>query len=180
MHARRICTIGRTVLAGLVLAGLGVTGALAGPGASGHAHGAAGHDMSFGQPGDPGEVDRTIRITAHEMDYSVRELEVKAGETIRFVITNQSQLMHDFTLGDAETQAAHRREMMAMMENGSMMGNGHMQHDDPNAVLLEPGETKELVWHFDEAGELEFACNVPGHYEAGMKGHLSVTSGDGQ
>jgi hypothetical protein len=40
------------------------------------------------------------------------------------------------------------------------------------------GETREWVVKFGEAVELEMACLVPGHFEAGMKGKLVVTSGD--
>ena len=54
------------------------------------------------------------------------------------------------------------------------MGNGHsMKHDDPNSVLLEPGQSKEVVWKFSEKGKIEFACNVPGHYQAGMDGEVN-------
>jgi len=45
-----------------------------------------------------------------------------------------------------------------------------MLHDDPNSVLLAPGESKELAWKFTKTMKIEFACNVPGHYESGMKG----------
>jgi uncharacterized cupredoxin-like copper-binding protein len=54
------------------------------------------------------------------------------------------------------------------------MGNG-MKHDDPNSVLVEPGKTAELTWTFSKATNLEFACNVPGHYQAGMVGKLTVS-----
>ena len=54
------------------------------------------------------------------------------------------------------------------------MGNGKtMKHDDPNSVLLEPGQSKEVVWKFTEKGDIEFACNVPGHYQAGMYGDVN-------
>jgi uncharacterized cupredoxin-like copper-binding protein len=77
---------------------------------------------------------------------------------------------------------AHQDEMLAMMKSGQMsptgITHGHggmMGHDDPNSVLLNPGETKELVWKFSEAiVGLEFACNVPGHYQAGMVGRFRV------
>ena len=36
------------------------------------------------------------------------------------------------------------------------------------------GETKTLVYTFNEVGELEYGCHVPGHYEAGMKGDIIV------
>jgi uncharacterized cupredoxin-like copper-binding protein len=39
-------------------------------------------------------------------------------------------------------------------------------------VLVEPGKTKELTWTFTEATDLEFACNIPGHYESGMVGDI--------
>jgi len=60
----------------------------------------------------------------------------------------------------------------------SAMGHGDMggmKHDDPNSVLVEPGKTAELTWTFSKAGALEFACNIPGHYQAGMVGKLTVS-----
>jgi len=54
-------------------------------------------------------------------------------------------------------------------------GDGHMMsHDEPNSALLAPGESAEIVWTFPEAGSLEFACNVPGHYDAGMMGDITI------
>ena len=51
------------------------------------------------------------------------------------------------------------------------MGNGQtMEHDDPNSVLLEPGAQAEIIWKFTKPMDLEFACNVPGHYDSGMAG----------
>ena len=56
------------------------------------------------------------------------------------------------------------------------MGGGHvMSHDDPNSVLLEPGQSAEVIWKFSEAMPMEFACNVPGHYDSGMMGDITVT-----
>ena len=84
--------------------------------------------------------------------------------------------------------AEHQKEMLEMMESGmltatgintdmskmdhSKMGGGSMKHDDPNSVLVEPGKTEELTWTFTQATELEFACNIPGHYESGMVGDI--------
>lgn len=133
----------------------------------------AGHDhgsFAFGKPGQAENVDRTIELAVNEMSFGIEKLEVKAGETIRFVIHNGSEIEHDFTLGDHATQEAHRAEMMKMMESDS----GMMSHDDANAVFLAPGETKQLIWTFSKPGDFEFACNVPGHYEAGMHGPITV------
>jgi uncharacterized cupredoxin-like copper-binding protein len=132
---------------------------------------AAGQKFAFGEPGQPGKATRTVKIAALDGRFEPAALEVKLGETIRFVVTNKGQLDHDFTLGDTATQKAHRAEMAAMAAEG-----GNMQHHDANAVYVKPAETRELTWRFTRAGRLEFDCNVPGHYEAGMAGTISVVS----
>jgi uncharacterized cupredoxin-like copper-binding protein len=119
---------------------------------------------------------------------------------VRFVLINKGQLLHEFNLGDAAMHARHQQEMLQMqqsgkltpagmknnsgamdhaaMGHGSMAGMAHgssMKHDDPNSMLVEPGKTAELTWTFSKASNLEFACNIPGHYQAGMVGKLTVT-----
>ena len=150
-------------------------------------HGHAG-TMAFGEPGEPSEAGRTIVITMSDNYFEPEKLVIQAGETIRFVVKNEGEFLHEFNLGTAAMHAEHQKEMMTMMEHGmlsatgmnhdmmkmdhSAMGmSGHV-HDDPNSVLVEPGKTQELVWKFAAATDLEFACNVPGHYEAGMMGEI--------
>jgi uncharacterized cupredoxin-like copper-binding protein len=156
-----------TFVAGLLLSG-GVHVALASPGEHGYA---------FGAPGEAAQVDRTIRVTARDTEFDVPHLHIHAGETIRFIVINTGDLDHDFTIGPADLQAQHRREMTEMME---MMDGGDgmaAMHQEPNAVYLKPGETRELIWRFTKTRSLEFACNVPGHYESGMKGGIAPDAG---
>jgi uncharacterized cupredoxin-like copper-binding protein len=40
---------------------------------------------------------------------------------------------------------------------------------------IAPGETDELEWTFTEPGRYQFACHVPGHFEAGMVVEVEVT-----
>ena len=145
---------------------------------AGHAHGSM-----IGQPSKASTADRTVQIKLSEMAFEPERLLVGAGETIRFVVTNEGQLLHEFNLGTVAMHEAHRKEMAEMMEHGALtptgmdhskMGHGHMQHDDPNSVLVEPGQTAELTWTFPQSGTLEFACNVPGHSEAGMIGQVII------
>jgi uncharacterized cupredoxin-like copper-binding protein len=49
-----------------------------------------------------------------------------------------------------------------------------MEHDDPNAKRVAVFDQRELLWKFTTAGEFEFACLIPGHYEAGMHGKAIV------
>lgn len=139
-------------------------------------------------PAEAASADRTVEIRMGDSYLKPERFSVRPGERIRFVVRNDGELPHEFNLGTAAMHAAHQKEMMAMMEQGTMTAtgvvrdmseNGHGAaqesghgHDGPNSVLVEPGETRELVWRFSKSTELEFACNVPGHYEAGMKGEI--------
>jgi uncharacterized cupredoxin-like copper-binding protein len=152
-------------------------------------HGNDDHGMSFGEAGDPHKVDRTVDVIMKDNDYNIPAITVKPGETIRFVLKNQGEFLHEFNIGMPDNHAAHQKEMMAMMESGMMSPTGMvemnasehmkmgmkgmpMKHDDPNSKLVEPGKTGELIWKFKQADSLQFACNVPGHYESGMVGEI--------
>jgi uncharacterized cupredoxin-like copper-binding protein len=136
------------------------------PHATTHEHGHASKHANFGQPGKADQVQRTIEVKALDtMRYDPQMFAVKAGETIRFVVTNVGRLKHEFVIGDPTEQRAHA-EMMKKMPG--------MVHEDPNALSLEPGETKALIWQFGQAGVVEVACHVPGHYEAGMVAQMKV------
>jgi uncharacterized cupredoxin-like copper-binding protein len=104
-------------------------------------------------------------VEARDIAFDIQTLAVNAGETIRFVVTNVGRIPHEFALGTRSEQAEHRK-MMAGMPN--------MVHEEANVVSLQPGETKSLIWRFAESGEVEFACNIPGHVEAGMRGDVQL------
>lgn len=141
-----------------------------------HAHhsGTTDGKFTFGEPGTPSKVDRVVKITMRDLSFEPNELDMTAGETIRFVVTNAGAVDHDFTLGDAATQIAHRKEMAEAMETSG----GMHHHHDANAITVKAGEVRELIWKFTEPGRLEFDCNVPGHYEAGMGGVILVRGKD--
>lgn len=131
---------------------------------------ADGEAMPFGRPGQPDEVDRTIQIkTLDAMRFSEEQLSVVAGQTVRFVVTNPGAIAHEFVIGPESMQKAHQ----VMMRKG---GGTAMHHGATTAALsIAPGETKTLVWTFSQPGELQIACHVPGHYQAGMVSKLIVT-----
>lgn len=145
-------------------------------------HGHFGHgDEAIGAPGDPAKATRTIEIRMGDMFFSTKDIHVEPGETVRFVLVNEGEAVHEFNIGTAEMHAEHAHEMMEMMESGMLtvdrINHGMeaaMSHDDPNSVLVEPGKTGEVTWTFGEAGDLEFSCNVPGHRENGMFGKFEV------
>lgn len=145
----------------------------------------AGHGHpEFGAPGKASEARRTIEVIMDDVFFQPGKIEVLEGETVRFVVRNEGTIVHEFNIGTPHMHTEHQKEMQMMVDHGVLeanrinhdmmkmdMGNGHtMAHDDPNSVLLEPGKSAEIVWKFTQPMELEFACNVPGHYDAGMAG----------
>jgi uncharacterized cupredoxin-like copper-binding protein len=138
--------------------------AFAGP-TLGHAMGGAPEWSAFGAPGKPGSATRTIALTAGDMRYSIKEVEVKAGETIRFVITNRGPSKHEFVIGNRAFHNQHIKEMEEMPD---------MPMDEANSVDLKPGETKSLTWRFTRPGDYLFGCDIPGHFQAGMSGTIKV------
>ena len=174
---RKLSIITLPVLA--LTGGLAPIGALA----AGSHQGGHGH-VEFGMPGKDTEATRTIEVVTFDNYFEPEDIQVKAGETVRFVVRNQGEFVHEFNIGTPHMHAEHQKEMMMMAEHGVLeadkinyemmkmdMGNGTtMEHDDPNSVLLEPGKEAEIVWTFAKPMGLEFACNVPGHYDSGMAG----------
>lgn len=126
----------------------------------------AGHASALGKPGDPKKASRTVDITMTDaMRYSPPSIAVKRNETIRFVLRNEGKLKHEMVLGTIKELKEHAALMLKFPE---------MEHADPNQASVEPGKTGELVWQFTKTGSFDFACLQPGHYEAGMKGQVTV------
>lgn len=117
----------------------------------------------FGQPGR--HATRTVTIIATEMKFSPSDVAVARGETVRFDITNRGALRHEFVIGDQRFQAQHMREMAQMPD---------MTMSEANEADLAPGRTKTIVWRFSRPGEFLFACDLPGHAQKGMLGHIHV------
>jgi uncharacterized cupredoxin-like copper-binding protein len=138
---------------------------------------AAGMDMDgehsesdFGDPMAAASATRVIEISANDdFTFFPSGATVAKGETVTFRVTNDGKIPHDFVLGDEQVQVEHEEEMAEM--DGDMA-----MHDEPNAFVLEPGETKDMTWHMTADGEVLFGCHQPGHYAAGMKGIVVVSS----
>jgi uncharacterized cupredoxin-like copper-binding protein len=136
------------------------------------AHG-PGHVMSGGRYGDAGKVSRFIDVICTDNVFSVKSLQVRDGETVRFVVRNDGIDPHEFVIGTVAEHAEHRRLMKEAIEAQKKGAHAHsMKMDHSSGVWVERGQTQSFVWQFKRTSELEFACNIPGHYEAGMRGPI--------
>jgi uncharacterized cupredoxin-like copper-binding protein len=125
--------------------------------------------FSAGEPGNPKRTSKTVMITMREGDgkmlFSPSRIEVRRGEQIKFVLTNAGYLDHEFMIATPEENKKHAELMQKYPD---------MEHDDPNGRTVKTKQKGELIWRFTKQGTFEFACLIPGHYEAGMYGAIVV------
>jgi uncharacterized cupredoxin-like copper-binding protein len=146
------------------------------------------------------EAPRDIAITmTDQLRFDPEEIVVMAGETVRFVLDNPTGAAHDFTLGDLEAQELHNAQMAAGMthdddaDHDDEMADDDADHDDemaddghgeagegglPAPVTIAPGESVTVLATFEEPGEVLIGCHQPGHWEAGMRGTITVVAGE--
>ncbi len=136
-----------------------------------HAKGAAPMKMEqkeWGIGGHSKAVKRTVEIRmADNMRFKPDLIEVKQGETIRFVVFNNGKVMHEFVLGTKKELDEHAELMKKFPD---------MEHDEPYMAHVGPGKKGEIVWNFNKVGVFDFACLLPGHYQAGMVGKIKVAA----
>ena len=136
----------------------------------------------IGEKGDPTEVVKVIKVKMYDNYYEPSEFKIKKNQTIKFVVYNHGEFVHEFNIATKEMHLKHQPEMMKMLENEILLADridkkkmnefskkdGSMSHSHSNSVLVEPNKSAEIIWKFNTEAELEVACNVPGHYEVGM------------
>ena len=128
-----------------------------------------GGKTDVGRAAEPAAATRTVEIKQLDnRTFDPPMVEVKAGETITFKITNTATSLHEFFIGDKKAHEAHEKEMAGKPDAELKMP------DTEARLFVEPGETKELTWTFPSKAEVPFACHMPGHYEGGMEGTITV------
>ena len=142
----------------------------------------AGSMNAIGTKGKASDVNKVIVVNMHDNYYEPSKIEIKKGETVKFVVKNKGELVHEFNIATKEMHLKHQPEMMKMVVNEIIVGgkidknkmkemsktDHSMSHSHSNSVLLEPNQSAELIWKFNTDSILEAACNIPGHYESGM------------
>ncbi len=123
-------------------------------------------ETPFGLSGDAKKATRTLTIgMSDRMRYTPDHIQVKTGDTVRLVVKNEGKVMHELVLGRAQDLKVHAELMKK---------HPGMEHDEPYMVHVAPGKIETIVWQFSKAGEFQFGCLIPGHFEAGMMGRITV------
>ena len=132
--------------------------------------GCGGDSDEVGAAGDSARATRTVEVRALDTrKFDPTEIQVQPGETVTIRVTNTATMLHEFYLGSEKQHEDHEKEMAAMGDAEMKMA------DEANRIFMEPGESKQITWTFPDEGEVIFGCHMPGHYEQGMRGTVSVS-----
>ena len=144
--------------------------------------------MKIGSKGKESDVNRIIKVKMYDNYYEPSSFQIKAGETIKFEVENVGELVHEFNIANKMMHMKHQPEMERMVENEILLADSidkekmkkmakndkAMGHSHSNSVLLAPKEKEDIIWKFDNAVNIEIACNVPGHYQVGMIAKVDI------
>ena len=145
-------------------------------------------NMKIGSLGKESEISRVIKVIMYDNYYEPSTFQIKKGETIKFEVVNAGELVHEFNIANKMMHIKHQPEMTKMVENEILLANSidkdkmkklaktdkSMGHSHSNSVLLEPKQKGNIIWKFDNAINIEIACNVPGHYQTGMIAKVDI------
>ena len=145
-------------------------------------------NMKIGSKGNANDVSRVIKVIMYDNYYEPSSFQINAGETIKFEVENAGELVHEFNIANKMMHIKHQPEMEKMVENEILFADSidkdkmkkmakmdkSMGHSHSNSVLLEPKQKGDIIWKFDNAVNIEIACNVPGHYQAGMIAKVNI------
>ncbi len=123
--------------------------------------------QAWGIAGDAKAVQRTITLRmTDDMRFTPNHITAKQGETLRLRVENKGQILHEVVLGTPDTLEEHAQLMVKFPA---------MEHEEPYMAHVSPGKTGELLWQFNRPGNFDFACLIAGHFQAGMRGTITVT-----
>ena len=145
-------------------------------------------NMKIGSKGIIADVTRVIKVVMYDNYYEPSSFQIKEGETIKFEVENAGMLVHEFNIANKMMHMKHQPEMIKMAENGILLAfsidkekmkkmakmDKSMGHSHSNSVLLEPKQKGDIIWKFNNVVNIEVACNVPGHYQAGMIAKVNI------
>ena len=145
-------------------------------------------NMKIGSKGNVNDVSRVIKVIMYDNYYEPSSFQINAGETIKFEVENAGELVHEFNIANKMMHMKHQPEMEKMVENEILFADSidkvkmkkmakmdkSMGHSHSNSVLLEPKQKGDIIWKFENAVNIEVACNVPGHYQAGMIAKVNI------
>lgn len=120
--------------------------------------GAAAAALAGGDPRPP----TSIEITIHYSRFEPSAITVPVGVPVTITLRNDDPIDHEWIAGDAAEQAVHR------------VGTELLHPTHPTEVVIPAGETRVTTVTFEQAGQLQYICHLPGHEAYGMVGAVTI------
>jgi len=134
---------------------------------------------------DPTKIDATAPVMEVKLDavgnsmdvmsFSMQEIKVKAGTTVKLHFTNTATdqaMKHNFFIVKNGTM-----EQVATAALTAGADKNYIPDDKTNILfsskVLEPGQSEDLTFPAPPAGEYQFVCTYPGHWQK-MNGKFFV------
>ena len=99
-------------------------------------------------------ADQTIPVTETEFAFDPSTINVRAGETVHFDVTNAGRFGHTMHIE----------------------GNGLVADSLPGGATLPSGQSTTFDVTFPAPGTYQFWCTLPNHRERGMEGTIVVAA----
>jgi uncharacterized cupredoxin-like copper-binding protein len=87
---------------------------------------------------------------------------VKRGQTVHFVVRNTDPIDHELIVGPMTVQVRHES------------GREAWHPPVPGEVSVPLLQTVKTSYTFDKRGTVWFGCHLPGHWDYGMRGKVTV------
>lgn len=104
-----------------------------------------------------------IPIVIRHSRFVPAAITVPAGTEVRFVVDNTDPIHHELIVGDQSVQDKHER------------GTETVHGGFPGETSIPAGETASTTYVFAAAGKVLIGCHLPGHWNYGMRGVITVT-----
>ena len=114
------------------------------------AHGEKKHANAVGEKGDPAKVSRTVNVSMTDNVFTPNRISIKAGETVRFVVRNDGELVHEFNIGTGRETDINTLTAMLVAATGfgGQPRQGPPAPGEQSRSSVDPSRAKKsLGWH---------------------------------
>ncbi len=126
----------------------------------------------------PAAPSRTIELEMQDFAFSPKTLTVRGGESVLLRFRNGGAADHEFMVGrEPRADGGYKEDLFQGLDVRVISGasQGHAMSHGGFGLIVGAGRSGAIQFAApSRPGTYEFACFIPGHYDAGMKGTLLI------
>ena len=118
-----------------------------------------------------GGASTDIEVDMKEFVFDPQSWEIPAGEEITITLTNSGTIAHEWVLLKPGVTIASEADLPETEEE--LLSDFVYWEEE-----VEPGDTATFTFTAPAEGTYQIVCAIPGHFNGGMKGNLTVIPAD--